>query len=78
MPTDRNAPEPAAAEATQAPTPQRRPLPAAAERALAEAAARRAERERNAAKSPMEVNGPAGPDPTRYGDWEINGIASDF
>jgi hypothetical protein len=78
MPTDRDVSEPAAAEAAQDRTPQRRPLPPAAERALAEAAARRAERERNAAKSPTEVNGPAGPDPTRYGDWEINGIASDF
>ena len=25
-----------------------------------------------------EVNGPAGPEPTRYGDWERKGIASDF
>jgi hypothetical protein len=78
MPTDRDVPEPAAAEAAQNQTPQRRPLPPAAERALAEAAARRAERERNAAKASKEINGPAGPDPTRYGDWEINGIASDF
>ena len=78
MPTDRNVPEPAAAEAAQNQPPQRRPLAPAADRALAEAAARRAERERNAAKPPTEVNGPAGPEPTRYGDWEINGIASDF
>ncbi len=78
MPTARDASEPAAAEAAPKQTPERRPLPPAAERALAEAAARRAERERNTAKAPNEVNGPAGPDPTRYGDWEINGIASDF
>jgi hypothetical protein len=78
MPTDSKVPEPASAEAAQNQTPKRRPLPPAAERALAEAAARRAEREGNAARSPTEVNGPAGPDPTRYGDWEINGIASDF
>lgn len=25
-----------------------------------------------------EVGGRAGPEPTRYGDWENNGIASDF
>ena len=25
-----------------------------------------------------EVNGPEGPEPTRYGDWEKKGIASDF
>jgi hypothetical protein len=45
---------------------------------LAEAEARRAARERDTAKAPKERNGPAGLDPTRYGDWEINGIASDF
>jgi hypothetical protein len=54
-------------------------LTAAAERALAEAAARRAA----TAAQPQpphakEVNGPAGPDPVRYGDWEVKGIASDF
>ena len=25
-----------------------------------------------------EIGGPAGPEPTRYGDWEIGGIARDF
>ena len=25
-----------------------------------------------------EIGGPAGPEPTRYGDWERKGIASDF
>ncbi|WP_374762995.1 DUF1674 domain-containing protein [Yunchengibacter salinarum] len=25
-----------------------------------------------------EIGGQAGPEPTRYGDWEKNGIASDF
>ena len=25
-----------------------------------------------------EVSGREGPDPVRYGDWENNGIASDF
>jgi hypothetical protein len=25
-----------------------------------------------------EVGGPEGPEPTRYGDWERKGIASDF
>jgi hypothetical protein len=48
---------------------------AAAERALAEAAARR-EQERPA--PPREINGRQGPEPTRYGDWEIRGLASDF
>jgi hypothetical protein len=27
---------------------------------------------------PKEINGPKGPEPTRYGDWEKKGIASDF
>lgn len=25
-----------------------------------------------------ERNGPTGPEPTRYGDWETNGRCSDF
>lgn len=50
---------------------------AAAERALAEAAARRAEAGA-AAKAPKEKGGREGPDPVRYGDWEVKGIASDF
>ena len=51
-----------------------RPLPPAALRALAEAAARRAP----APAAPPERGGPAGPDPTRYGDWERKGRAVDF
>ncbi|MGH8657467.1 MAG: DUF1674 domain-containing protein [Gammaproteobacteria bacterium] len=27
---------------------------------------------------PREVGGPAGPDPTRYGDWERRGRCIDF
>ncbi len=27
---------------------------------------------------PREIGGRAGPEPTRYGDWEKNGIVSDF
>lgn len=27
---------------------------------------------------PKEVNGPKGPEPTRYGDWEKNGRCIDF
>jgi hypothetical protein len=58
--------------------PEPKPLPPAAERALAEAAARRAARERDAVPPPREQGGRKGPDPVRYGDWEIKGIASDF
>ena len=58
--------------------PVSRKLMAAAERALAEAAARRTEADRIAAERPKEIAGRKGPDPTRYGDWEVKGIASDF
>ena len=27
---------------------------------------------------PIELGGPKGPEPTRYGDWEKNGRCSDF
>jgi len=51
-----------------------------ARRALAEAEARRrlADARRAANPRPKEIGGRDGPDPTRYGDWEKDGIASDF
>ena len=56
-----------------------RKLPPEAERALAEAEERRRRNEEQAAaKRPKEIGGPSGPEPTRYGDWEQKGIASDF
>jgi len=55
-----------------------RKLSPAARRALAEAAARRAEIDRRAAALAAERNGRKGPEPVRYGDWEIKGLASDF
>ena len=59
------------------PTPEQRPdLPPAAQRALAEAEARR-----NAARPadlPKEYGGRDGPEPVRYGDYERKGIAVDF
>jgi hypothetical protein len=58
--------------------PARKPLPPAAERALAEAAQRRAQAGRTAAGRPKEAGGREGPEPTRYGDWERKGLASDF
>jgi hypothetical protein len=57
---------------------EQRRLPAAAQRALAEAAARRAEIDARATAMPKEEGGRKGPDPVRYGDWEVKGIASDF
>jgi len=47
----------------------------AAKRALAEAHERRLKASR---PLPPEVNGRDGLDPVRYGDWEVNGLASDF
>jgi hypothetical protein len=55
--------------------PKRRLTPEA-RRALMEAEARR----KAAAMPPplREIGGRGGPDPVRYGDWEIDGIAVDF
>jgi hypothetical protein len=47
----------------------------AAKRALAEAEERR---KATAAPLPPERGGQAGPEPTRYGDWEKKGITTDF
>ena len=29
-------------------------------------------------KTVREIGGPKGPEPTRYGDWEVKGRVSDF
>ena len=29
-------------------------------------------------RPPREIGGPKGPEPTRYGDWEVNGRCTDF
>jgi hypothetical protein len=60
--------------------PSNRSLPEQAIRALREAEERRriADQRRAANPPPREVGGRQGPDPTRYGDWEKDGIASDF
>jgi hypothetical protein len=58
-----------------------RNLPPEALRALAEAEERRRLSklaEQSAPSKAKEVKGPQGLDPTRYGDWERKGIASDF
>ncbi len=49
-----------------------------AERALREAEVRRAKLDTEMAQRPKEVDGRGGLEPTRYGDWEIKGISSDF
>ena len=60
----------------------KKPLTPAAERALAEAAERRAKRQAQDQAEKVgtakEVGGPSGPEPTRYGDWEKKGLTSDF
>ncbi len=60
------------------PDPERKPLPPAAQRALAEAEERRRQAAAEARPMAREYRGPKGPEPTRYGDWENKGIASDF
>jgi hypothetical protein len=72
MSDDPSRPEPAAALR------ERKPPSPPAQRALAEAEARRQAATANAKPVPKEFQGPKGPEPTRYGDWEKKGIASDF
>jgi len=59
------------------PKPEKK-LPAAAERALAEAAARREDYRKQEASLPKERGGRGGLEPGRYGDWEVKGLAADF
>jgi hypothetical protein len=68
-------------DASRSTTPgEHKPLSPAAQRALAEAEARRKAADADAEARPKqkEFQGPKGPEPTRYGDWESKGIASDF
>ena len=70
-PAPRPIPDPA-----PAPGPDTNPIPPAAQRALAEAEARR--QAAAALDLPPELGGRDGPEPVRYGDWEKKGIAVDF
>ena len=55
----------------------KRRIAEAAKRAGAEAEQRR--RAKHAPGGPRrEVNGRDGPEPVRYGDWEVKGVATDF
>ncbi|KMO27771.1 DUF1674 domain-containing protein [Methylobacterium aquaticum] len=58
----------------------RKPLSPAAQRALAEAEARRAEIDARAEeiRREREINGRGGLEPVRYDDWEVKGLATDF
>ena len=63
---------------TEQSQPAPRILSPEAQRALAEAAERRALADQQRANMPKEVNGRGGLEPVRYGDWEIKGLISDF
>ena len=67
------------ASVEEAPAGMRKPLSPQAQRALAEAEERRLKAaQENSQPAPKEFQGPKGPEPTRFGDWETKGIASDF
>lgn len=53
-------------------------MPPAAQRALKEAEERRKEIDARQQNMAEEVNGRGGLEPTRYDDWEIKGLTSDF
>ncbi|MGY5809391.1 DUF1674 domain-containing protein [Rhizobium sp. LEGMi198b] len=57
-------------------TAPRKPLSPAAKRALAEAEERR--KAQTQPDLPPETGGRGGAEPSRFGDWEINGRAIDF
>lgn len=60
-------------------TDQKKDLPDAAKRALAEAEERRQKAEAEAQALPKELGGRReGLEPVRYGDWEKKGLAIDF
>lgn len=66
----------ASSEPAEAPAPK--VLSPAAQRALAEAEARRAEIDRKTTEAAKEKGGRGGLDPVRFGDWEIKGLTADF
>lgn len=43
-----------------------------------EAEAEQADKSQGSIAKPTEVGGPKGPEPTRYGDWELKGRCIDF
>jgi hypothetical protein len=56
---------------------EKKQLSDAAKRAISEAEARKLIR-KDDQELPREIAGRFGPEPVRYGDWEVNGLASDF
>jgi len=63
---------------TEQPQPVQKTLSPAAQRALAEAEERRRKLMEAQRQAPKEIGGREGPDPARYGDWEVKGLAIDF
>jgi hypothetical protein len=57
--------------------PKARPVPKPSAKP-AESPSAPAKPDDQSAKKPVEIGGPAGPEPTRYGDWERNGRCTDF
>jgi hypothetical protein len=57
---------------------ENRKLSAAAQRALAEAEARRKQYIAAESARPKELGGRGGMEPGRYGDWEVRGLTADF
>ena len=51
---------------------------AQAKQALEEARKRREDEKTKYDNRPVELKGRGGLEPTRFGDWEVRGIASDF
>ncbi len=51
---------------------------AQAKEALEEAKKRREDKDSNHENRPVELKGRGGLEPTRFGDWEVKGITSDF
>ena len=49
-----------------------------AKQALEEAGRRRNDKNDKHENRPKELKGRGGLEPTRFGDWEVKGIASDF
>jgi hypothetical protein len=70
--------EPGKTEAGDAGEKPRKALTPEAQRALAEAEARRQKYRAAEAQLPKEIGGRGGKEPGRYGDWEVKGLTSDF
>ncbi len=76
MPTDTTS-APSNPDGTFEKKKQDRPQSPPAQRALEEAADRR-KKLTDATVAPEEIGGRGGLDPSRYGDWEVKGVISDF